>query len=125
MVAISTNCQISTSFDLHCSLVSPASFVMMSSCCICYDCYVHLFFGVSDSCVQCPIECRGSFDGLSMSSLSSLTLSDKNQYNKELREELDAIDSQYNECFQELLRRREEAIENAKKRWYTRKVAVA
>jgi len=60
-----------------------------------------------------------------MSSLSSLTLSDKNQYNKELREELDAIDSQYNECFQELLRRREEAIENAKKRWYTRKVAVA
>lgn len=68
---------------------------------------------------------NGSFDGLSMSSLSSLTLSDKDQYNKELREELDAIDSQYNQCFRELLRRREEAIENAKKRWSTRKVPVA
>lgn len=66
-----------------------------------------------------------SFDGLSMSSLSSLTLSDKDQNNKELREELDAIDSQYNQCFRELLRRREEAIENAKKRWSIRKVPVA
>lgn len=85
----------------------------------------------------------GSFDGLSLSSrfsqallekdeydkemdenIASLTLSEKNECNKELKEELKAIDSQYMECFRELLRKREEAIENAKKRW-SRKVAVA
>lgn len=38
-------------------------------------------------------------------------------YNEELKQELNAIDSQYNECLRELSRKREEAIEYAKKRW--------
>lgn len=39
----------------------------------------------------------------------------------ELKLELNAIDMQYNQCFKELSRMREEAIENAKKKWITKK----
>lgn len=55
-----------------------------------------------------------TFDGLSMSCLPPM---EKDVYNEELKQELNAIDSQYNECLRELSRKREEAIEYAKKRW--------
>ncbi|XP_050228315.1 serine/threonine-protein kinase WNK8 isoform X2 [Mercurialis annua] len=38
-----------------------------------------------------------------------------------LKLEIDAIDMQYNQCFRELLKMREEAIENAKRKWLTKK----
>uniref|UniRef100_A0A2P2LYH7 non-specific serine/threonine protein kinase n=1 Tax=Rhizophora mucronata TaxID=61149 RepID=A0A2P2LYH7_RHIMU len=57
---------------------------------------------------------------LSLSSSCSLSLTKKEQKD-ELKLELDAIDTQYNHCFQELLKMREEAIENAKKRWMMKK----
>ncbi|CAK7340689.1 unnamed protein product [Dovyalis caffra] len=38
--------------------------------------------------------------------------------------ELDAIDSHYLQCFQEVLRRREEAIEDATKRWLAKKISA-
>ncbi|XP_038688073.1 serine/threonine-protein kinase WNK8-like isoform X2 [Tripterygium wilfordii] len=57
---------------------------------------------------------------VSLSSICSLSLADKDQHD-ELKLELDAIDSQYDHCFQELLKMREAAVENAKKRWLTKK----
>ncbi|XVF51242.1 hypothetical protein PTKIN_Ptkin04bG0168700 [Pterospermum kingtungense] len=57
---------------------------------------------------------------MSLSSISSLFLAEKDKFD-ELKLELDAIDSQYHQCFQELIRMREEAMENAKKRWITKK----
>ncbi|RWW15957.1 hypothetical protein GW17_00020182 [Ensete ventricosum] len=50
---------------------------------------------------------------------SSLSLTDKDQC--ELRAELDMIETQYQRCFYELSRMREEAMENARKRWFARK----
>ena len=38
-----------------------------------------------------------------------------------LKLELDAINVQYNQCFHELLRMRDEAVENAKKKWIAKK----
>lgn len=55
-----------------------------------------------------------------MSSTCSHTSVDKDHPN-ELHLELEAIETQYEQCFRELLKMREEAIENAKKRWITRK----
>ncbi|KAL2327121.1 hypothetical protein Fmac_020548 [Flemingia macrophylla] len=55
-----------------------------------------------------------------MSSTCSLTLVDKGRSN-ELQLELEAIETQYQQCFRELVKMREEAIENAKRRWITRK----
>ncbi|KAJ4840916.1 hypothetical protein Tsubulata_001112 [Turnera subulata] len=90
-------------------------------------------FGVFDEAVSkhakstknseiCVGSCRGSCSDLSkdwsLSSICSLSLAEKVD---ELKLELDAIDTQYNNCFQELLKMREEAIENAKKRWTTKK----
>ncbi|XP_021888162.1 serine/threonine-protein kinase WNK8 [Carica papaya] len=63
--------------------------------------------------------CSGMSKDLSLSSICSLSLADKDQYD-ELKLELDAIDAQYHQCFQELVRMREEAIENAKRRWTTK-----
>lgn len=57
---------------------------------------------------------------MSLSSIGSLCLADKDKFD-ELKSELDAIDSQYHQCFQELIRMREEAMLNAKKRWITKK----
>ncbi|GAB4857653.1 hypothetical protein Ancab_015559 [Ancistrocladus abbreviatus] len=69
---------------------------------------------------------RGTCDNLSMSSMSSqtLTVGGRDQCN-ELKTELDAIDSIYNECLHKLSRMREEAVENAKRRWSTKKISVA
>lgn len=55
-----------------------------------------------------------------MSSTCSRTSVDKDHSN-ELHLELEAIETQYEQCFRELLKMREEAIENAKKRWISRK----
>ncbi|XP_057968065.1 serine/threonine-protein kinase WNK8-like isoform X2 [Malania oleifera] len=69
--------------------------------------------------------CSGMSNDLSLSSLcSSLSLADKDQYD-ELKLELDAIDAQYHHCFRELLRMRKDALENAKKKWVTRKMSFA
>lgn len=54
--------------------------------------------------------------------MSSLTQMEKDLHNEELEQELVAIDCQYNECIRELLRKKEAAIEYAKKRWASRKV---
>ncbi|KAL5750104.1 hypothetical protein ACOSP7_024707 [Xanthoceras sorbifolium] len=64
--------------------------------------------------------CSGRSKEVSLSSISSLSLADKDQCD-ELKLELDAINLQYQHCFQELLRMREEAIENARKRWISKK----
>ena len=64
--------------------------------------------------------CSGMSKTLSLSSICSLSLADKGQ-DDELKLELDAIDTQYNQRFIELLRMREEAIENARKRWISKK----
>ena len=80
-----------------------------------------------------------SFSGvsncLSLSSICSLSLADKDMSDElklevdgiedretsdEMKLEVDAIDTQFHQCFQELLRMREEAIEKAKKRWITK-----
>ncbi|TKY47939.1 Serine/threonine-protein kinase WNK8 [Spatholobus suberectus] len=53
-------------------------------------------------------------------STCSLTLVDKDHSN-ELQLELEAIETQYQQCFRELVKMREEAMENAKRRWITRK----
>ncbi|GAB2296164.1 Serine/threonine-protein kinase wnk8, variant 4 [Dionaea muscipula] len=66
----------------------------------------------------------GAFDDLSFSSISSLALADKVHCN-ELKQELDAIDTEYNRSLLELMRKREEAIEDAKKRWSAKKIPVA
>ena len=60
------------------------------------------------------------FESLSISSMSFVELTEKDLYNEELKQELDAIDSQYNECLRELLKKRDEAIECAKKKWTSR-----
>ncbi|KAK8658290.1 hypothetical protein V6N13_036498 [Hibiscus sabdariffa] len=54
---------------------------------------------------------------------ASLMDSYKNRL-EELKSELDAIDTQYQQCFQELVRMREEAMENARKRWITNKCVM-
>ncbi|GKV03995.1 hypothetical protein SLEP1_g16214 [Rubroshorea leprosula] len=56
---------------------------------------------------------------MSISSFFSQSVAEKDQ-SDELKLELDAIDSQFHHCFQELMRMREEAIENAKKKWLTK-----
>ncbi|XP_022721861.1 serine/threonine-protein kinase WNK8-like isoform X2 [Durio zibethinus] len=66
--------------------------------------------------------CAFASQDMSLSSICSLSLADKDKF-VELKLELDAIDSQYHQCFQELMRMREGAIENAKKRWITKKKA--
>lgn len=60
--------------------------------------------------------CSGMSKNLSFSSISSLSLADK-EHSDGLKLELDAINSKYQQCFQELLRQREEEMENARKRW--------
>ncbi|KAJ8768344.1 hypothetical protein K2173_021497 [Erythroxylum novogranatense] len=60
----------------------------------------------------------GMFTNVSLSSICSLSMVNQQD---EIKLELDAIDARYNLCFQELLRMREEAIENAKERWMMKK----
>ncbi|KAE8727325.1 putative serine/threonine-protein kinase WNK4 [Hibiscus syriacus] len=64
--------------------------------------------------------CSFASRDMSSSSIDCLSFADKDKL-EELKSELDAIDSQYQQCFQELVRMREEAIENARKRWMTKK----
>ncbi|KAL0313405.1 UNVERIFIED_CONTAM: Serine/threonine-protein kinase WNK8 [Sesamum radiatum] len=58
-------------------------------------------------------------------SISSLSLTDKeNELRDDLKVELDAIDLQYQQRCHELLKMRELAIENAKKKWIMKKISV-
>lgn len=58
----------------------------------------------------------------SLSCLSSLSLTDKDQPEcDDLKEELDAIDSQYQSCIEEILKMREAALEHAKRKWISKK----
>lgn len=60
--------------------------------------------------------CSGISKNLSLSSICSLSLSEK-EHPVGLKLEIDAIISKYQQCFQELLRLREEEMEDARKRW--------
>ncbi|KAG8374546.1 hypothetical protein BUALT_Bualt10G0006400 [Buddleja alternifolia] len=63
-------------------------------------------------------------NGMSLS-ISSLCLTDKeNELCYDLKVELDAIDMQYQQRCCELLKMREAAIENAKKKWIMKKISV-
>ncbi|KAK7306853.1 hypothetical protein VNO77_44813 [Canavalia gladiata] len=64
--------------------------------------------------------CCSPSKNFDITSTCSLTLVDQDHSN-ELQLELEAIETQYQQCFLELLKMREEAIENAKRRWITRK----
>lgn len=78
----------------------------------------------TDSSKNSEISCFGSClsEDWSLSSVCSPSLADKTD---ELKLELDAIDTQYNNCLQDLMKMREEAIENAKRRWTTKKISVS
>ncbi|KAK7393838.1 hypothetical protein VNO78_22402 [Psophocarpus tetragonolobus] len=56
-------------------------------------------------------------------STCSLTLANKD-HSDELQLELEAIETHYEQCYRELVRMRDEAIENAKRRWMTKKIPV-
>ncbi|XP_058009748.1 serine/threonine-protein kinase WNK8 isoform X4 [Hevea brasiliensis] len=79
--------------------------------------------GSSDYSVELNTTDFGSDFGMHVDSVSKYDKSTKNAEDSlsELKLELNAIDMQYNQCFQELLRMREEAIENAKKKWTTKR----
>ncbi|KAG2676972.1 hypothetical protein I3760_12G076300 [Carya illinoinensis] len=62
----------------------------------------------------------GMLKTFGLSSICSLSLADKDQ-DSELKLELATIDTQYHQRLIELLRMREEAIENAKRRWMAKK----
>ncbi|KAK8521024.1 hypothetical protein V6N12_004943 [Hibiscus sabdariffa] len=64
--------------------------------------------------------CSLASQDMSLSSIDCLSIADRDKL-EELKLELDVIDSQYQQCFQELVRMREEAMENARKRWITKK----
>ncbi|XP_022761915.1 probable serine/threonine-protein kinase WNK10 isoform X1 [Durio zibethinus] len=64
--------------------------------------------------------CSFASQDMSLSSICSLSLAEKDKL-QELKLELDAIGSQYHRCFQELMKMREEAVENTKRRRVTKK----
>ncbi|XP_057981502.1 probable serine/threonine-protein kinase WNK10 [Malania oleifera] len=67
------------------------------------------------------VEFSGTSNVMSLtSSCSSLSLANKAQ-DLDLKLEMDAIESQYHQWFQELSRMREEALEATKRRWMTKK----
>ncbi|XP_031131038.1 probable serine/threonine-protein kinase WNK10 isoform X1 [Ipomoea triloba] len=74
------------------------------------------------------ISSAGSFTTMSNDMnicISSLSVADKDNdkdHYVDLKQEIDAIDMQYQQCCRELVRMREEAIENAKKKWITKKM---
>lgn len=69
--------------------------------------------------------CSGVSNNMSFSGISCLTLVDKEYHCGELKMELDAIDSEYNQCCRELARMKEVAMEDAKRRWIMKsKMAV-
>lgn len=78
--------------------------------------------GTKNSGISFVPSCNGVADNMSLS-VSSLSLASEDSY-QDLKLELDAIDIQYQRCCNQLLRMREEAIENARKRWTTKKMCV-
>ncbi|KAH1075234.1 hypothetical protein J1N35_027562 [Gossypium stocksii] len=82
--------------------------------------YVAIKHSAKNSDTSLMDSCSFASQDMSFSSIGSLSLADKDKL-EELKSELDAIDSQYQQCFQELLRMREEAMENARKRWISKK----
>lgn len=72
------------------------------------------------SATSCINSCSGMLNNFSLSSICCLSPAEKNQCD-ELKLELDAIDAEYHQRLVELLRMREEAIRNAKKRWMMKK----
>ncbi|XP_031099022.1 probable serine/threonine-protein kinase WNK10 isoform X1 [Ipomoea triloba] len=74
------------------------------------------------------ISSAGSFTTMSNDMnicISSLSVADKDtdkDHYVDLKQEIDGIDMQYQQCCRELVRMREEAIENAKKKWTTKKM---
>lgn len=93
----------------HASKDSVGDFVMISGC-----------------SKNSGISFADSNNDLSISSSVSMASKDneKDEQCDELKIELDAIETQYQQCCSELLRMREEAIENARKRWITKKMVV-
>ncbi|KAG7994755.1 hypothetical protein I3843_01G074400 [Carya illinoinensis] len=82
------------------------------------ECVVDEFAKTSELSFPVP---SGQFKMMSLtSSCSSLYLEDKD-IDVELKLELDAIESQYQNLFQELSQMREEALEATKRRWMARK----
>lgn len=84
-------------------------------------------FMMSECTRNSGISSAGSFTTMSNDMnicISSLSVTDKDndkdQY-LDLKQEIDAIDIQYQQCCRELGRMREEAIENAKRKWVTKK----
>ncbi|CAL5339877.1 unnamed protein product [Camellia sinensis] len=69
------------------------------------------------------VDLSGPSKVMSLTSCSSLSLSEKDQ-DVDLKLELDAIDAHYQQWFQELTRMRKEAMEATRKRWMTKKMAV-
>ncbi|KFK32978.1 hypothetical protein AALP_AA6G313800 [Arabis alpina] len=55
-----------------------------------------------------------------MSTIYSLSISE-NDYPEDLKTELNLIESQFNQSFQDLLKLKEDAIQNAKRKWITKK----
>lgn len=55
-----------------------------------------------------------------MSTIYNLSISD-NDYPEDLKTELNLIESQFNQSFQDLLKLKEDAIENAKRKWISKK----
>uniref|UniRef100_A0A7N0TQK3 non-specific serine/threonine protein kinase n=1 Tax=Kalanchoe fedtschenkoi TaxID=63787 RepID=A0A7N0TQK3_KALFE len=64
----------------------------------------------------------GTSEDMSLSSIDSQSLMYKDQdEDVELKQELEAIDVHFNECYSDLRRRKQEAIESAKLKWLERK----
>ncbi|PPS12071.1 hypothetical protein GOBAR_AA08540 [Gossypium barbadense] len=82
--------------------------------------YIAIKHSAKNSDTSLMDSCSFASQDISLSSIGSLSLADKDKL-EELKSELDAIDSQYQQCFQELLRMREEAMESARKRWISKK----
>ncbi|VVA97840.1 unnamed protein product [Arabis nemorensis] len=59
-----------------------------------------------------------------MSTIYSLSISE-NDYPEDLKTELNLIESQFNQSFQDLLKLKEDAIQNAKRKWITKKQKAA
>lgn len=85
-------------------------------------------FMMSECTMNSGITSAGSFTTMSNDMnicVSSLSVTDKDNdkdHYLDLRQEIDAIDMQYSQCCRELMRMREEAIENAKRKWVTKKM---
>ncbi|KAM7525930.1 hypothetical protein LguiA_015832 [Lonicera macranthoides] len=78
--------------------------------------------GTKNSGISFVPSCNGLADNMSLS-VSSLSIASEDSY-QDLKLELNAIDLQYQRCCHQLLRMREEAIENARRRWTAKKMCV-